>query len=249
MSAAMNLMNAANDMNVLLEARYLSAGYGPLEIIRNINVRVLQGQLTVIVGPNGAGKTTLMRALSGILPLGQGRVALAGDSVEAFNVSRRVSNGLVLVPEGRHLFAQMTVEENLELGGYLLPAAERKRLMDQVLALFPRLAERRRQLAGTMSGGEQQMVAVGRAMMGKPKCMLLDEPSLGLAPKMVAELFRILRQICDQGTGVLLVEQNVRQALSVCDHAYILEQGQVVAEGSGRELLQGERIRKSYLGL
>jgi branched-chain amino acid transport system ATP-binding protein len=240
-------MSAAID--IVLEAKRLSAGYGPLEIIRNIDIQVLQGRLTVIVGPNGAGKTTLMRALSGILPLGQGAVALRGKAVEGLSVSRRVADGLVLVPEGRHLFAQMTVEENLELGGYLVPAAQRRRLMQEVLALFPRLAERRTQLAGTMSGGEQQMVAVGRAMMSQPKCMLLDEPSLGLAPKMVAELFRILRQICDGGTGVLLVEQNVRQALSVCDHAYILEQGQVVAEGTGQELLQGERIRKSYLGL
>ena len=169
--------------------------------------------------------------------------------MNALSVSQRVASGLVLVPEGRHLFAQMTVEENLELGGYLLQAAERRVLMQQVQALFPRLAERRRQLAGTMSGGEQQMVAVGRALMGRPKCMLLDEPSLGLAPKMVVELFRILKQICQSGTGMLLVEQNVRQALSVCDHAYILEHGQIVAEGAGSELLQGERIRKSYLGL
>ena len=240
-------MSAAID--IVLEAKRLSAGYGPLEIIRNIDIQVLQGRLTVIVGPNGAGKTTLMRALSGILPLGQGAVALRGKAVEGLNVSRRVADGLVLVPEGRHLFAQMTVEENLELGGYLVPAAQRRRLMQEVLALFPRLAERRTQLAGTMSGGEQQMLAMGRAMMSQPKCMLLDELSLGLAPIMVAELFRILRPFCDGSTGVLLVEQNVRQALSVCDHAYILEQGQVVAEGTGQELLQGERIRKSYLGL
>ena len=192
-------MSAAID--IVLEAKRLSAGYGPLEIIRNIDIQVLQGRLTVIVGPNGAGKTTLMRALSGILPLGQGAVALRGKAVEGLNVSRRVADGLVLVPEGRHLFAQMTVEENLELGGYLVPAAQRRRLMQEVLALFPRLAERRTQLAGTMSGGEQQMVAVGRAMMSQPKCMLLDEPSLGLAPKMVAELFRILRQICDLTPG------------------------------------------------
>jgi branched-chain amino acid transport system ATP-binding protein len=233
----------------LLEARQLSAGYGSLEIIRDIDIVVRKGQLTVIVGPNGAGKTTLMRALSGILPIRSGSVVLDGDAVESLSVARRVASGLVLVPEGRHLFAQMTVEENLELGGYLLAASERRRMLGEVLALFPRLAERRLQLAGTMSGGEQQMVAVGRAMMGKPRCMLLDEPSLGLAPKMVAELFRMLRQICDQGTGVLLVEQNVRQALSVCDHAYILEQGQIVSEGPGQDLLQGERIRKSYLGL
>ena len=240
-------MSAAGQ--ALLEARQLSAGYGTLEIIRGIDIRVLKGQLTVIVGSNGAGKTTLMRALSGILPVRSGSVVLDGDAVESLSVARRVASGLVLVPEGRHLFAQMTVEENLELGGYLLAASERRRMLGEVLALFPRLAERRLQLAGTMSGGEQQMVAVGRAMMGKPRCMLLDEPSLGLAPKMVAELFRMLRQICDQGTGVLLVEQNVRQALSVCDHAYILEQGQIVTEGPGQELLQGERIRKSYLGL
>jgi branched-chain amino acid transport system ATP-binding protein len=236
-------------MSMLLEAKGISAGYGTLEIIRNINIRVPRGQLTVVVGPNGAGKTTLMRALSGILPVSGGDIRLADESIVACNVSRRVANGLVLVPEGRHLFAQMTVEENLELGGYLLPAAERRALIDKALGLFPRLGERRRQLAGTMSGGEQQMVAVGRALMGKPKCILLDEPSLGLAPKMVSELFRILGQICQAGTGILLVEQNVRQALTVCDHAYVLERGEVVAEGSGAELLQGERIRKSYLGL
>jgi branched-chain amino acid transport system ATP-binding protein len=236
-------------MSMLLEATGVSAGYGTLEIIRNIDIRVPRGQLTVVVGPNGAGKTTLMRALSGILPLSGGDIRLAGVSIAACNVSRRVANGLVLVPEGRHLFPQMTVEENLELGGYLLPAAERRVLMDKVLTLFPRLGERLRQLAGTMSGGEQQMVAVGRALMGRPKCILLDEPSLGLAPKMVTELFRMLGQICQTGTGILLVEQNVRQALTVCDHAYILERGQVVGEGAGAELLQGERIRKSYLGL
>jgi branched-chain amino acid transport system ATP-binding protein len=236
-------------MSMLLAAKELSAGYGALEIIRNINIEVAAGRFTVIVGPNGAGKTTLMRALSGILPAAQGDVTLAGDSMQAWSVSKRVQRGLVLVPEGRHLFVQMSVEENLELGGYLLPSAVRRTLMAEVFALFPRLAERRRQIAGTMSGGEQQMVAVGRALMGRPRCMLLDEPSLGLAPKMVAELFRILKEICRRGTGILLVEQNVRQALSVCDHAYILEQGAVVAQGSGHELLQGERIRKSYLGL
>jgi branched-chain amino acid transport system ATP-binding protein len=236
-------------MSTLLEAKGLNAGYGSLEIIRNINIKVTQGKLTVVAGPNGAGKTTLMRALAGIIRVSGGDISLAAAPIASMDVSRRVENGLVLVPEGRHLFTQMTVEENLELGGYLLSSSDRRKLMDNVLKLFPRLAERRRQLAGTMSGGEQQMVAVGRALMSKPKCMLLDEPSLGLAPKMVAELFRILRQICETGTGILLVEQNVRQALSVCDHAYILEQGQVVAEGSGKELLEGDRIRKSYLGL
>lgn len=236
-------------MSTLLETSGLGAGYGALSIIHDISIRVPAGELTVVVGPNGAGKTTLMRALSGILPPSRGEIRLAGRAIDGMKVSQRVSGGLVLVPEGRHLFGQMSVEENLELGGFLLPASERRRLMAHVLELFPRLAERRRQLAGTMSGGEQQMVAVGRALMGKPRCILLDEPSLGLAPRMVAELFRMLRQICATGTGVLLVEQNVRQALGVCDHAYILEQGRVVAEGEGCELLAGERIRKSYLGL
>jgi branched-chain amino acid transport system ATP-binding protein len=236
-------------MSALLETSGLGAGYGPLSIIHDISIRVPAGKLTVVVGPNGAGKTTLMRALSGILLPSHGAIRLAGSAIGGMSVAQRVGGGLVLVPEGRHLFAQMSVEENLELGAYLLPALERRRLMAYVLELFPRLSERRRQLAGTMSGGEQQMVAVGRALMGKPRCMLLDEPSLGLAPKMVAELFRMLRQICDAGTGVLLVEQNVRQALGVCDHAYVLEQGRVVAEGEGSALLAGERIRKSYLGL
>ena len=236
-------------MSTLLETRGLGAGYGPLSIIHDISIRVPAGELTVVVGPNGAGKTTLMRALSGILPPSRGEILLAGRAIDGMKVSQRVSGGLVLVPEGRHLFGQMSVEENLELGGFLLPASERRRLMAHVLELFPRLAERHRQLAGTMSGGEQQMVAVGRALMGKPRCILLDEPSLGLAPRMVAELFRMLRQICATGTGVLLVEQNVRQALGVCDHAYILEQGRVVAEGEGCDLLASERIRKSYLGL
>lgn len=236
-------------MTLLLEARNVTAGYGALQIIHDINVKVPVGRFTVIVGPNGAGKTTLMSVLSGMLPVMSGEVMLAGQSVSGWGVAQRVKGGLVLVPEGRHLFGQMTVEENLELGGYLVPAKERAALMDEVFSLFPRLAERHKQAAGSMSGGEQQMVAVGRALMGKPKCIMLDEPSLGLAPKMVSELFRILKEIAQRGTGILLVEQNVRQALSICDHAYILEQGHMVAEGAGRDLLEGERIRKSYLGL
>jgi len=233
----------------VLEAKGVVAGYGPMRIITDIDIQVEAGRFTVVVGPNGAGKTTLMRVLSGILPVVSGQVLWSGVEVNAWDVARRVKNGLVLVPEGRHLFGQMTVEENLELGGYLLPAEERKRSMQEVFDLFPRLRERRTQAAGSMSGGEQQMVAVGRALMSRPRCILLDEPSLGLAPKMVTELFRILRRISDGGTAVLLVEQNVRQALGICDHAYVLQQGHIAAEGAGRRLLEGELIRKSYLGL
>lgn len=236
-------------MSILLETRDLSAGYGALQVIENIDIWVEEGRFTVVVGPNGAGKTTLMSTLAGVLPVAQGEIRLDGAAINALSVSQRVKSGLVLVPEGRHLFGQMTVQENLELGGYLMTAAQRRQALDDVYALFPRLAERREQQAGSMSGGEQQMVAVGRALMGRPRCILLDEPALGLAPRMVATLFRILRQVSQNGTGVLLVEQNVRQALSICDHAYILERGRVVAEGSGSELLHGERIRKSYLGL
>lgn len=236
-------------MSILLETRGLSAGYGALNIIRDINIKVMEGSFTVIVGPNGAGKTTLMSAMAGVLPVSAGEIRLRDTVLNDMGVAKRVKSGLVLVPEGRHLFGQMTVQENLELGGYLMSATERKQTMDEVYGLFPRLAERREQAAGSMSGGEQQMVAVGRALMGRPQCILLDEPALGLAPRMVSTLFRILQQVARSGTGVLLVEQNVRQALGICDHAYILEQGVVVAEGSGSELLNGERIRQSYLGL
>lgn len=236
-------------MSILLETRGLSAGYGALRIIRDIDIKVEEGSFTVIVGPNGAGKTTLMSALAGVLPVAAGEIRLGDSVLNPMGVSQRVKSGLVLVPEGRHLFGQMTVEENLELGGYLASAAQRRQTMGEVFTLFPRLAERRAQAAGSMSGGEQQMVAVGRALMGRPRCILLDEPALGLAPRMVSTLFRILQQVSRTGTGVLLVEQNVRQALGICDHAYILEQGEVVAEGSGSELLNGERIRESYLGL
>lgn len=236
-------------MSILLETRGLSAGYGALNIIRDINIKVMEGSFTVIVGPNGAGKTTLMGAMAGVLPVSAGEIRLRETVLNDMGVAKRVKSGLVLVPEGRHLFGQMTVQENLELGGYLMSATQRKQTMDEVYGLFPRLAERREQAAGSMSGGEQQMVAVGRALMGRPQCILLDEPALGLAPRMVSTLFRILQQVARSGTGVLLVEQNVRQALGICDHAYILEQGEVVAEGSGSELLNGERIRQSYLGL
>src|SRR5690606_8820266 len=163
-------------MSILLETRDLSAGYGALQVIKNIDIRVEEGRFTVVVGPNGAGKTTLMSALAGVLPVAQGEIRLDGAAINTLSVSQRVKSGLVLVPEGRHLFGQMTVQENLELGGYLMTAAQRRRTMDEVYALFPRLAERREQQSGSMSGGEQQMVAVGRALMGRPRCILLDEP-------------------------------------------------------------------------
>jgi len=233
-------------MSAALLVRNLSAGYGPMRVLENVQLDAPRGELTVVVGPNGAGKSTLLRAISGIIPR-QGEVLFDGAPLPA-RASAIVARGLAQVPEGRQLFAQMTVLENLELGGYLVPRTERAQRLERVLDLFPRLAERRHQLAGTMSGGEQQMLAVGRALMGKPRLLMLDEPSLGLAPKMVDELLAIVRRIRDEGVTVLLVEQNVAKALAIAESAYVLERGAVVMKGAARSLLGSERLRASYLG-
>ena len=201
----------------------------------------------MILGPNGAGKTTLLKAIAGLIPRG-GEVRLDGQPLPVSQPDEVVRRGLSLVPEGRQLFAQMSVAENLELGGWLVGKAERARRMAQVLRDFPRLAERAAQLAGTMSGGEQQMVAVGRALMSAPRLLMLDEPSLGLAPRMVDELLAIARRIADQGVTVLMVEQNVRKALAVADHAYVLERGQIAASGPAAELARSDAIQQAYLG-
>jgi benzaldehyde dehydrogenase (NAD) len=233
-------------MSAALLVRNLSAGYGPMRVLENVELEAPRGELTVIVGPNGAGKSTLLRAISGLIPR-EGEVLFDGEPLPA-RASAIVSRGLAQVPEGRQLFAQMGVLENLELGGYLVPRGERAQRLERVLELFPRLAERRHQLAGTMSGGEQQMLAVGRALMGKPRLLMLDEPSLGLAPKMVDELLAIVRRIRDEGVTVLLVEQNVAKALAIAESAYVLERGAVVMKGAARSLLGSARLRASYLG-
>jgi branched-chain amino acid transport system ATP-binding protein len=233
-------------MSASLSVRGLSAGYGPMRVLHDIALEAPSGALTVIVGPNGAGKSTLLRAISGIIPR-QGEVLFDGQPLPT-RPSAIVARGLVQVPEGRQLFAQMTVLENLELGGYLVARDERARRLERAFEVFPRLAERRRQLAGTMSGGEQQMLAVGRALMGKPKLLMLDEPSLGLAPKMVDELLAVVRRIRAEGVTVLLVEQNVAKALAIADGAYVLERGAVAMNGPARSLLGSERLRASYLG-
>ncbi len=226
----------------------LRAGYGGLAVLDGVGLRARSNSLTVLVGANGAGKTTLLRALSGIIPTLSGEVAVDGNALGRRSVSERVRLGLTLVPEGRHLFAGMTVKENLELGAYLSPKARRSESFERVIQYFPRLGERIDQVAGTMSGGEQQMVAVGRAMMSRPRCLLLDEPSLGLAPLMIDELFRALREISNQGTSVLLVEQNVYQALSVADYGYVLSHGRIVGEGDAKDLRDSPLIREAYLG-
>ncbi len=225
----------------------LSAGYGPFLVLRDLALEARPG-ITVILGPNGAGKTTLLKAVAGLIPRG-GTLTLNGEDIPAdAKASAIVQRGLALVPEGRQLFAQMTVEENLELGGWLVPPAERAARLKQAFKDFPKLAERARQLAGTMSGGEQQMVAVARAMMSAPRLLMLDEPSLGLAPRMVDELLAIARRIADAGTTVLMVEQNVRKALAVADRGYVLERGRLVASGPAFLLARSSVIRQAYLG-
>jgi benzaldehyde dehydrogenase (NAD) len=224
----------------------LNAGYGGIRVLENVDLEAPKGELTVIVGPNGAGKTTLLKALSGLIPR-SGEVTFDGAPLPEAPAAI-VSRGLAQVPEGRLLFPQMTVRENLELGGYLLAKGERAVRLERVFGVFPRLAERRGQLAGTMSGGEQQMVAVGRALMGSPKLLMLDEPSLGLAPKMVDELLAIVRRIKEDGVTILLVEQNVAKALAIAEGAYVIERGAVVMRGPAGKLLKSERLRAAYLG-
>jgi branched-chain amino acid transport system ATP-binding protein len=233
------------DGRARLRVRALSAGYGAFAVLRELNLDVRPG-LTVVLGPNGAGKTTLMRALTGLIAR-RGEVLLDGAELPE-KTDAIVRAGVALVPEGRQLFAQMTVTENLELGGWLVPKHERARRLEQVLADFPKLRERARQLAGTMSGGEQQMVAVARALMSAPRLLLLDEPSLGLAPRMVDELLAIARRIADAGTTVLMVEQNVRKALAVADRGYVMERGQLVASGPAALLARSTVVREAYLG-
>ncbi len=231
----------------MLKVSGLSAGYDGLTVVHGVDLSVESGSLTVLVGANGAGKTTLLKAIAGVIA-NDGAVAFDGEDITRASVSDRVAKGLALVPEGRHLFPDMTVEENIELGGFRVARGERRRGIDKVMQLFPRVAERRRQLAGTMSGGEQQMLAIGRALVSQPRLLMLDEPSLGLAPKIIAELFKIVRDINASGTSVLLVEQNVRQAMRIATYSYVLERGSIAAEGSGQRLLQSDTIRQSYLG-
>ena len=234
------------DPRANLKITGLSAGYGPFLVLRDLALEVRPG-LTVILGPNGAGKTTLLKALAGLIPR-QGEVLLNGEVLPT-QTNEIVQRGMALVPEGRQLFAQMTVTENLELGGWLVPKAERARRLEQAFADFPKLRERAHQLAGTMSGGEQQMVAVARAMMSGPRLLMLDEPSLGLAPKMVAELLGMARRIADAGTTVLMVEQNVKKAMAVADRGYVLERGALVASGPATLRARSTVIREAYLGV
>ncbi|MFE5289909.1 ABC transporter ATP-binding protein [Nocardia sp. NPDC056611] len=226
--------------------------YGRIQALHGISLEVGQGELVTLLGANGAGKTTTMRALSGLLPLTRGRIMFQGRDITRMKAHERVVAGLIQAPEGRGVFPGMTVQENLDMGCHARPFASKAdyaTTLDWVFELFPRLLERRRQVGGTLSGGEQQMLAIGRALMARPQLLLLDEPSMGLAPMVIQQIFRIIADINAQGTTVLLVEQNAQQALTRSDRAYILETGEVTKTGDGRALLTDPAVKSAYLGV
>ena len=235
---------------MLLDVRNLHAGYGEVAVLRDVSFAVTDGAITALIGSNGSGKTTMMRAVAGLLPARSGRIDFAGRDLTHARPSERVEAGLALVPEGRLVFPEFTVEDTLRVSAYCTRAragmAERKA---QMYALFPRLYERRRSPAGALSGGEQQMLAIARGLMSAPSLLLLDEPSLGLAPVVVAQLFEAIVAIAKSGVAVCLVEQDVNLSLEIADYAYVLENGAIVLRGPARELIQSDQVRTSYLGL
>ena len=243
---------AIDARRVLLEVRDIVVHYGRIRALQKVSLVVHEGELVTLLGSNGAGKTTMMRAISGLRPLTSGSVWFDGRDISRVKAHRRVIDGLIQAPEGRGVFPGMTVTENLEMGCYgrkFSSKSEHREQLDWVFETFPRLAERRSQVGGTLSGGEQQMLAIGRALMARPKVLLLDEPSMGLAPMVISQIFRIIADINAQGTTVLLVEQNAQQALTRSDRAYILETGEVTRSGRARELLADDSIRAAYLGV
>ena len=234
----------------MLTVQNITAHYGDLQVLHEVSLEVRQSEIVTIVGANGAGKTTTINAISGLVACSAGSIRLAGEPLATLAAHRRVEAGLVQVPEGRRLFAFMTVKENLDLGCYTQRARKEKQAsLERVLLLFPVLRTRLRQLAGTLSGGEQQMLAIARSLMALPLLLILDEPTLGLAPRLVAQVFDIVKTINRQGVTILLVEQNVRHALLLANRGYVLENGRIVLEGSGAELLADPRLKKAYLGL
>jgi branched-chain amino acid transport system ATP-binding protein len=233
----------------LLRVEALEASYGSVRALRGVDLEVRSGELVALVGSNGAGKTTLLRTLSGVHPALAGRVLYQGADITRAPTHDRVGLGIVHMPEGRQVFGILTVEDNLRLGAHTRPRHDMDEGLSNVFQLFPGLAERRRQPAGTLSGGEQQMLALGRALMGRPTLLLLDEPSMGLAPRLVAALFEVIESLRARGVTMLLVEQNAHAALSIADRGYVLETGRVTLEGPGRELLGAEAVRAAYLGI
>jgi branched-chain amino acid transport system ATP-binding protein len=238
-------MNAGG--NALLSVTSAHIAYGKVEAVRSVSLDVAAGEIVTIIGANGAGKTTLLNAIMGILPL-KGGVTFAGQDMTRLDIEDRVAAGLSLVPEHRELFGTMNVEDNLQLGAFRIARSVAAQSLERVYTLFPRLKERQKQLAGTLSGGEQQMLAMGRALMGAPKLLMLDEPSLGLAPIIVADIFRIIGALRASGVSVLLVEQNAQAALQIADRAYVMELGEFILNGPAKDIAANTRVAASYLG-
>ena len=232
----------------LLEVSDLHVYYGAIHAIKGISFKVEEGEIVTLIGANGAGKSTTLKTVSGLLHPRSGSIVFDGKSTLSIAPHKLVSHGLAQVPEGRAVFLQMTVAENLEMGAYTRPPQEVAENIAKVYDLFPRLKEREKQIAGTLSGGEQQMLAMGRALMSQPKLMMLDEPSMGLAPILVEQIFDIIKDLHRSGTTILLVEQNAQMALSVADRAYVLETGKIILSGTGKELAASEEVKKAYLG-
>ncbi len=233
----------------MLEVKNLHVSYGMIDAVKGIDFQVNDGEIVSLIGANGAGKTTTMHTLSGLLKAKEGQILLDGKDLTKVKANKIVGMGLIQVPEGRRVFTQMSVEENLQLGAYLRhDKSEIAKDFRHVYELFPRLEERKKQLAGTLSGGEQQMLAMARALMSKPKVLLMDEPSMGLSPLLVKEIFAIIKDINKAGTTIFVVEQNAKMALEIADHAYVMETGKIVLSGTGKELAASSEVQKAYLG-
>jgi branched-chain amino acid transport system ATP-binding protein len=232
----------------MLEVAGLTVAYGPMEAVRNVSFQVEEGTIVTLIGPNGAGKTTILNTISGVVPVRSGRILFAGHDITRLGAHSRVSEGVVQIPEGRQVLAGMTVRDNLELGGYRRPYREMLKDVGEMEARFPILGERRNQMAGSLSGGEQQILAIARGLMARPKLLLLDEPSLGLAPKMVQAMFDVIRGLHAEGQTILLVEQNAHLALAASSHAYVIENGRIVLDGPAESLRSDESVIKTYLG-
>ena len=233
---------------MMLSVKDLNVYYGPIHAVKGVSFDVKQGEIVTLIGANGAGKSTILKTVSGLLKPKGGEVDFMDKKISGTAPHKIVELGIAHVPEGRRIFTKMTVEENLEMGAFTAPSASVEESKEQVFQRFPRLKERRKQTAGTLSGGEQHMLAMGRALMSKPSLMMLDEPSMGLAPILVEQVFDIIRELHEAGTTILLVEQNARMALSIADRAYVLETGKISLSGTGRELAESESVRKAYLG-
>lgn len=232
----------------ILKVENMNVYYGAIHAIKGISFHVDQGEVVTLIGANGAGKSTTLQTVSGLLRSRTGSIQFCGENISNVPSHKIVEKGLAQVPEGRRIFLQMSVEENLEMGAYTQSAAGVEADLEKVYAQFPRLKERRRQIAGTLSGGEQQMLAIGRALMSHPKLLMLDEPSMGLAPILVEQIFDIIRKLHEEGTTILLVEQNAQMALSVADRAYVMETGNITLSGTGAELAASDEVKKAYLG-